>query len=642
MKASILGEIGLSLGLATVALACSEGNGTATDDDAGADSAANTDTGTDADSDTDSDSDTDTDTDTNSVIHIVVNPSKLSGVAPLSVFFDTEGTSASTTEQPIHELHYSWDFGAGTESDTSSGGRHFVGFNSAHVFETPGTYDVTLSVRDAQENTAQETVTIEVLSEPTGGWETYCFSNDDVFSDCPSGATHIQTSYWSVDSGGCVLDYVGQNRRLLLERGDTFSYSGNCSSIGDGPLLFGAFGSGDSPTIHFDGMREAGEWEYPPMVDLEEDIRFTDIHFDLYSGYHGVIGGDGGLLLLRVINENGQVSLGDNIFVVDSILSNIYGNPSYGSGKNITVINTEFGPSLSHSVYGECQPKSIFTGSYFHDVQNSCRTGIRLAANTCSSNNILVSNNTFENLTCAAMNIMVTTHNDERFIVSDVVIEKNRFLQCGGVVISREHGYYNISLKNNIFELSDGNQAISLSTQLNYHPEWAKGVEGLWVYNNLFYGYSYEYPTWASMIDLAHDDAIDVVFENNIFAADGIGVTEGWIHALRASPGAIAELTFRNNLYYFPDMPSGEIFNIEGVDVGDLSWWNSYGGYNLGEGSLMGDPLFVDDANLDFRLQSGSPAIDSGREIADVFEDFNEEDRSSHAPCDIGPYEYVD
>jgi hypothetical protein len=501
---------------------------------------------------------------------------------------------------------------------------------------------VTLTVMDAAGQTAEAAVTIEVSAEPDGGWETYCFSNDDDFSGCPSGSLTIRTSSWSGDAGDDVLDYAGHNRRLLLKKGHSFAYSGDCSPIGAGPQLIGAFGDGNNPVILFAGTRDH-EWERSPTVAVGRDVRFSDIVFRLYSRNFGTIGGrDDNVLMLRITNENGIIGLRSAMFVVDSRLSNIYGNPAYAGGEKIVLMNSDLGPSHSHSVYGECQPGGIFTGNFFHDVANYGRTGIRLAANTCSSRNILVSNNRFDNLTWFAMQIVVTTTNYERYVESDIVIEKNHFSDCGGIMITREHGYSNISIRNNIFEISNGNRAIGLSNQVNYHPRWARGVRGLWVYNNLFYDYSSEYPTWLDSVVLDHADARDIVFENNIFTADGVGAVDGWIHALRVHPKVIRELRFRNNLYYYPDMQAGAFFYIDGVATGDLSWWQNYGGYGLDEGALVGDPLFVDPLNGDFRLQPSSPAIDGGSDIGFIYDDIHGVSRRAKGPPDIGPCEYSD
>ncbi|MBP7822680.1 MAG: hypothetical protein KA034_02610, partial [Candidatus Moranbacteria bacterium] len=71
-----------------------------------------------------------------------LSPSRTSGVAPLSVFFDASGTTASTTTLPFHELDYSWNFGDDDTATWTYGTRPGVnkknrayGPESAHVFE---------------------------------------------------------------------------------------------------------------------------------------------------------------------------------------------------------------------------------------------------------------------------------------------------------------------------------------------------------------------------------------------------------------------------------------------------------------------------------------------------------------------------
>ena len=89
--------------------------------------------------------------------------SRVTGVAPLSVFFDAvdtipEGTAspfawASGVVQPTDRegTRYDWDFGdpaAGTWRTTGLGRNSATGYTAAHVYENPGTYTATLSVMD--------------------------------------------------------------------------------------------------------------------------------------------------------------------------------------------------------------------------------------------------------------------------------------------------------------------------------------------------------------------------------------------------------------------------------------------------------------------------------------------------------------
>jgi hypothetical protein len=51
------------------------------------------------------------------------------------------------------------------------------------------------------------------------------------------------------------------------------------------------------------------------------------------------------------------------------------------------------------------------------------------------------------------------------------------------------------------------------------------------------------------------------------------------------------------------------------------------------------DPQFVNPSANDFRLQSGSPAIDAGVSLAEVGSDFNGVARPQRGAYDIGAFE---
>jgi PKD repeat protein len=88
-------------------------------------------------------------------------------VAPLAVFFDASGTTSPLTSNPFHNIEYRWDFGerdvkpgdlnrsppitGATNWATGSRGgdplnlrNSATGAVAAHVFESPGTYTVTV------------------------------------------------------------------------------------------------------------------------------------------------------------------------------------------------------------------------------------------------------------------------------------------------------------------------------------------------------------------------------------------------------------------------------------------------------------------------------------------------------------------
>ncbi|MEK7706276.1 MAG: MopE-related protein, partial [Myxococcota bacterium] len=91
---------------------------------------------------------------------------RTSGVAPLAVFFDASGTTdTAVTSRPFHELEYRWDFGDPAGGATwaygarpgSSSKNVALGPVAAHVFESPGTYTVALSVFDGSNTATAET-----------------------------------------------------------------------------------------------------------------------------------------------------------------------------------------------------------------------------------------------------------------------------------------------------------------------------------------------------------------------------------------------------------------------------------------------------------------------------------------------------
>ncbi|MFH1379257.1 MAG: PKD domain-containing protein, partial [bacterium] len=84
-------------------------------------------------------------------IEAQITASRTAGVAPLAVFFDVVGEMSNphVTWNEIETHEFIWDFGAGSEADLSSGGRYADGYMAAHVFETPGTYTVSLTVKQS-------------------------------------------------------------------------------------------------------------------------------------------------------------------------------------------------------------------------------------------------------------------------------------------------------------------------------------------------------------------------------------------------------------------------------------------------------------------------------------------------------------
>jgi PKD repeat protein len=209
----------------------------------------------------------------------VITASRTSGVAPLAVHFDGF-TATSTTKTPtplteserFHELDYTWGFddtGAGSWSYNSENQdkNSAKGPNTAHVFESAGSYDVTLTVRAGNGVSDDATAVTITVSDPddTGvgtfgdASETICIRDDNVpdnWDGCPT-ASPVQATI-GVTSGcddldDCFTTYMAAERRFLLRRGDIFAANASMVVGNDGPGIVGTWGTGDKPIVNVTG-----------------------------------------------------------------------------------------------------------------------------------------------------------------------------------------------------------------------------------------------------------------------------------------------------------------------------------------------------------------------------------------------------
>src|SRR3990170_7114440 len=171
-------------------------------------------------------------------------PARTSGVAPLAVFFDASGTTdPSVTSRPFHDLEYTWSFGDPSSGTWASGAQPGVssknsatGPVAAHVFETPGTYTVSLTAFDGT-NTATTNKTITVQNPDTvfAGTNTVCVGATALptagVNGCPAGAIATSTNNFTA----AINTYQATNKRILFQRGDTFIASATAPITKIGP-----------------------------------------------------------------------------------------------------------------------------------------------------------------------------------------------------------------------------------------------------------------------------------------------------------------------------------------------------------------------------------------------------------------------
>ncbi len=206
-------------------------------------------------------------------INLATDTSRFDGVAPLAVFFDASATDTiPSTSRPFTDLGYSWNFGdqgpsAGTWPTGNKPGvssrNVAIGPMAAHVFQSPGTYTVTLNVTDGTNTVSNACIRIAVLDPDVifSGDNTICFSTSGDFTNVPTGtctvagilgtpgATAIQTD----DFSGAVNTYQATGKRLLFRRGEIWNATAPAIIREDGPGLVGSYGTASTRPMIVNG-----------------------------------------------------------------------------------------------------------------------------------------------------------------------------------------------------------------------------------------------------------------------------------------------------------------------------------------------------------------------------------------------------
>lgn len=315
-----------------------------------------------------------------------VTESVSSGVAPFAVFFDATASTSTQTTRPIHDVFYAWDFGDttagtwanGTGANTSKNAAY--GPVSSHVFETAGTYTVTLTAFDGVSiSSTTKTITVTAADAEWTGLKTVYYSTgaapvagvNGVLSGAVyvGGVTDLSASFAANKGTG--------NKRHLLQAGQTFNTSGQIIIDVGGPSMFGKFGTGTTPVVNATSVQGVFRMSSASTPTTVSDWRIQDIKvfgnntttYAVASAHHFH-----DLLMLRMEAEQvsnlvwfpgsqidasnaavpGTHALWDKWFVVDCTVYNLQTSASgpnaiFGNGRRIAVM----GCNIDNNANGE-------------------------------------------------------------------------------------------------------------------------------------------------------------------------------------------------------------------------------------------------------------------------------------------------
>jgi PKD repeat protein len=552
---------------------------------------------------------------------------RTNGVAPLAVFFDASGATSDVTAIPFHELDFQWDFDdltAGTWSTDGRGRNAARGPVTAHVFETPGHHNVTLTVRDINGGVAHRTIAIHVTDPDTvfSGTNTVCISASGDFTGAPAGALQITST-----SIGTAQAYISPGTRILFRRGDTWQASSGLRINAQGPGLIGSFGSGALPLITATGNFTL--FALSDRVPNCDDWRCMDIQFDgnNMSGASGV--GTSGtatrMLFLRLRlhdvhagmvipvsilnyqNSHGYPghTLYDQITIADCRIERLIGG-SGGNGGYIAAHRLAILGCQMHDSTGAehvLRTPWIQRGVIAHNAMSMQSPGKHLIkmhapgfygsglGYTQYTERVVVSDNRF--VGNGAWSVTPGPQNsagDER--VRNLIVERNHFVHSNNVQVSLVIWARDVTVRNNIFDVTAGAAATAIAVT-------RRGIE-------------------PASRDVR-------IYNNTAFTRNAGGVR------LVSVADVVTNTTVINNLVAAP--PGGSPSVSSGTGAGFIE---SHNMATLSPGFASTNPI----APTDVLLLATSAAVNAGTN-APVFEDYFLTPRPGLGTNDLGACEYI-
>lgn len=465
---------------------------------------------------------------TASPIQLSLVPNRIGGVAPLAVFFDASATTSPATAMPFHEIKYTWTFG-----DPANGANWAFGARpgqlskntaygpvAGHVFETPGTYTVTLSAFDGK-STASKTTTITVTDPNTvfSGTNTVCVANGSLpvagTNGCPSGAAVANLASLQV-----LADTWGQaSRRILLKRGDAWN-TVPYTFFGRGDTIIGAYGAGAPPLVRLTSANTAGITVFSNKQAIN-NFTLMDIDFVGAGGYGNVASFAGEYpgshflaLRLRSSGIAGVSATGSGLSVIDCDFSNLSGGQGYvgvyvDNASQVAIQGNRIhdATKVEHNIRTHAAKEVISNNSLYAPAPTKQAVTVRgmgLNYTTAWSGkwaeHIVVSDNDIDAGPNAGWVVQISPTNDgmdER--IRDVIFERNYVHgPSGTLLISEVHERGTI--RNNLFVPSD-NGVYDYPTVSIVHTNGtaAPVPSSHFIYNNSFYRPAGAHPHYAAV-----------------------------------------------------------------------------------------------------------------------------------------------
>ncbi|CAK8717060.1 MAG: Right handed beta helix region [Candidatus Electronema aureum] len=389
------------------------------------------------------------------------------------------------------------------------------------------------------------------------------------------------------------------------------------------------------------------------------------ITFAAYNGHTPVLDGGNARLLTAggLINIRNKEYIRISGITVKNVDDNAEGIGIYVENSRHIIIEK------NHVLHTDSSGIQVFT--------KSVQLGLPSA-------DIIIENNEVEDTNLGGPNEMITVAGVNRFEVKGNLVHNRKSGTTGGEGIDIKQGSKNGSVHHNeIWDLNTNRPGVyidawdQLTENIDVYANHIHHIDtfGLYVgserggllrniriFNNIIHDNYRAGICFADESSYSGTEPIEnIVVMNNTLAHNGVSIN--WYGAIYVENPSITGLTIRNNIawqnggYQISSIPT----TTSAVAVSNNLLWGVLGAADNNRISssvdMKADPLFVDTAETNFRLQVASPAIDRGDTASlpvDIFDqdgdsnatesipfDYAGKPRISGNRVDIGAYEYI-
>lgn len=395
-----------------------------------------------------------------------------------------DAISSTMTSGAIQDGEFVWNFG-----DPTGQYNTLKGFSAGHTYDKPGSYNVTLTVTNAQGKTNTATLAITVTAA----------SRKVIYVSTSGSDSNAGTSQNSpVKTFAKAMSLVDDNTEILFARGETFNISAG-TSIGSSNVVIGAYGIGDRPTLFWNGARDASV--VITTLTTAKNVAIQDVTFD--SAFNTDTDDIGVPVPIRVggecitvrrnqflnmeygVNCNLQpqgLMLSDNVAPLATGIRKYF---AWVEGKDISIIGNTVANSTREHVVRVNLTRGLLVAH--NDLTNLIRRGkgddfdIRKAALNVQSGSYgyLWDNHIDGPLDIGPLGGVDGLKYIERrfqYVIADhnTVVADNLHVH---------HGALHVTLRNNVMKV-DNDVAMEIEA---YSEQYGRGVEDINIHNNTVY-----------------------------------------------------------------------------------------------------------------------------------------------------------